>query len=101
MKRVLIATTYAVLLSASFSMKALADNTTPNEIFNLARNGYFREEGIPSHSGLIIAYRFGDVTAQDLINAAIEQNRLSPETLEDEGFIRALDQYLVDNARGE
>jgi hypothetical protein len=98
MKRVLTATASVILLTASLSRTAFASETTPNDIFNLARNGYFEAEGIPSHGSLIHAYRFGSVTAQDLVNAAIAQNRLSPETLEDEHFIRAINQYLLDNA---
>lgn len=99
MKRILVATACAVLLAAGFSTKTLADDTTPDEIFNLARNGYFKDQGIPSHSGLTVAYRFGNVTAQDLIKAAIAQNRLSPETLDDEDFVRAVNQYLLDGSR--
>ncbi|MBD2465221.1 hypothetical protein H6G89_29870 [Oscillatoria sp. FACHB-1407] len=101
MKWLLFATASAILLVIGLSTKTYANETTANEIFNLARNGYFEDEGIPSHGGLTNAYRLGNVTAEDLVNAAIQQNRLSPEMLENERFLRAINQYLLDDANGD
>lgn len=101
MKRLLIVTASAILLTTGLSMKVNANEATPNDIYNLARNGYFESEGIPSQGGLTNAYRLGNVTAEDLINAAIGQNRLSPEVLENRRFIRAVNQYLRDDSNGD
>ncbi|MBD2463581.1 hypothetical protein H6G89_21500 [Oscillatoria sp. FACHB-1407] len=108
MKRLLIAAVSAMVLTVGLSMEAQAsemslkeaNEVTPDEIFNLARNGYFEDEGIPSHGGLISAYKLGNVTAEDLVSAAIEQNRLSPETLQNRRFVRAVNQYLRSSSNG-
>lgn len=63
---------------------------TPFSLIVLARNGYFRQQGIPSYSSLIAAYNLGRVTALDIVRAAVQANRLSPEYLSDRSFLKAV-----------
>ena len=82
MKRFVTATLSALALSILVNPAAQAE-TTPNELVNLARTGYLQDQGIPSHNGLAHAARFGQLSAQDLVEAGIADNRLSLEALND------------------
>jgi hypothetical protein len=59
---------------------------SPNNLVSLAYRGEFREQGI---SGT------GQVSAESLVKAAIEAGRLSPEVLEDEGYLNVVDVFLM------
>ncbi|MGL5871117.1 MAG: hypothetical protein ACRC2R_01905 [Xenococcaceae cyanobacterium] len=83
-----------VTLISAFSANANATQTTPINLVNLARNGYFQEQGIPSHSALRIAIASGQVNAETLIKAAVEENRISPETINDEGYVNSVNMKL-------
>jgi hypothetical protein len=61
---------------------------------NLARNGYFQEQGIPSYSALDTAIARGQVNGENLIEAAIEANKVAPETLNDEGYVNSVEMKL-------
>jgi hypothetical protein len=64
--------------------------TTPIDLIFLARNGYFQEQQIPSNAGLKAAVKSGRIKAEDIVKAAIAENRLSPETLNDRSYIRSV-----------
>lgn len=68
--------------------------TTPIDLVNLARNGYFQEQGIPSHMSLTRAIALEQIRGEDLVRAAIEANRISAELLDDSSYIRAVDRQL-------
>ncbi len=70
--------------------------TTPVNLVYLAYRGYFKNQGIPSYSGLIGAYQFGKISAQDLVQVAVEANRVSAEVLSDSGYLNAVEQELRD-----
>jgi hypothetical protein len=69
---------------------------TPFNLVNLARNGYFQEQEIPSHGALGSAIASEQIEAKDLVKAAIAQNRLAPETLNDDGYLRIVEIKLND-----
>jgi hypothetical protein len=70
MKRLILAGLLTLSL-AGFAPKA---NAQPNafDLVNLARNGYFQEQGIPSHGNLIFAVGFGRVTAEQVVQKLSE-----------------------------
>lgn len=67
---------------------------TPFNLVYLARNGYFKDQGIPSHAALVAGIRDRDITAEVLVQGAIEDNRLTAEALDDRHYLRAVDRYL-------
>ncbi len=79
-----------------------ANAATPINLVNLARNGYFQEQGIPSHMAFKKAIgrspRFaiarGQVKGKDVVQAAIEANRISAELLNDSNYVRSVDRQL-------
>ncbi len=70
--------------------------TTPINLVSLAYRGYFRNQGIPGYGVLITAYRSGKISAQELVQIAVEANRVSAEVLSDSGYINAVEQGLRD-----
>jgi hypothetical protein len=82
-----------VAIASPLSVNATSQ-TTPSNLANLARNGYFLEQGIPSHSALDTAITRGQVNAENLIEAAIEENKVTPQTLNDQGYINSVEMKL-------
>jgi hypothetical protein len=71
-----------------------SETTTPVNLVNLARNGYFQDRGIPSYLALETAIARGQVNAETLIQAAVEENKIASETLNDEGYLRQVEMKL-------
>jgi hypothetical protein len=82
-----------VAIASPLSVNATSQ-TTPSNLANLARNGYFQEQGIPSHLALNTAITRGQVNAETLIQAAVEENKVTPETLNDRGYINSVEMKL-------
>ncbi|KAF3885185.1 MULTISPECIES: hypothetical protein [Nostocales] len=64
--------------------------TTPFDLVNLAYQGYFEKEGIPSYNDLIVGYRSKQVSAEDIIKGAVKAKRLPSQVLSDRGYINAV-----------
>ena len=67
------------------------------EAFNLVSSAYrgdFEDQGINSYAVLIENYETGELTAEDLIQAAIEAGELSPSAMEDDSYVNAVDAQL-------
>lgn len=67
------------------------------EAFNLVSSAYrgdFEEQGINSYATLISNYESGELTAEDLIGAAIDSGELSPSAIEDDSYVQAVDSQL-------
>ena len=77
-------------LSLVTTTKVEASQLTPFNLVHLARQGYFKEHNIPSYGHLHSAVRAGQIKAEDVVGAAIAKQRLSPETLEDRGYLRTV-----------
>ncbi len=67
---------------------------TPFNLAGQAYRGYFTDQGIPSYNQLSSAYNEGRITALDLVESAIQVNRLSPQALNDRGYLNAVDAQL-------
>ena len=63
-------------------------------LVNAAYQGRLKKWGIPAYARLDQAYRGKQITASDLIKAAVEANQLSPDALKDEAYIKAVDTNL-------
>lgn len=67
------------------------------EAFNLVSSAYrgdFEDQGINSYAVLVGNYESGELTAEDLIGAAIESGELSPGAMEDDSYVQAVDAQL-------
>lgn len=96
MKRALISTLFVLTLSMVGAPNAQAKSveTTPFNLLNLARNGYFQDQGIPGFEALENALNSGQITAEDIVQAAVQQDRLSPSHLNDETYIQSVTRLL-------
>ena len=103
MKIVKILAVSGFLLSLSSNIVLAQDKSTQYSkkprieafrLVNAAYQGRLKKWGIPAYARLDQAYRGGQITASDLIEAAIEANQLSSESLEDEAYIKAVDTNL-------
>lgn len=67
------------------------------EAFNLVSSAYrgqFEQQGIGGYAVMVSNYNSGELTAEDLINAAIEAGELSPMAIEDESYVEAVELQL-------
>jgi hypothetical protein len=71
-----------------------ASNIQPFHLVRLGYQGYFQDRGIPSYSAFQAAIQNRRVTATKLIESAIEKGRLSPDALNDQDYIDAVEVQL-------
>ncbi len=108
MKRFFTGTLFTILLattSTAASAGEVAVNSANASVngdikpFNLvhrAYSGHFSEQGVPGFNGLVTAYESGQIEAEDLVQTAIDQGRLSPAALDDPGYVNAVKYQLQD-----
>lgn len=95
MKRTIVGTLSAFLLTTAIAPGAMAVETiTPKNLVNRAYSGAYTEQGIPGFQNLANAHRYGKVEAEDLIQRAIADGRLTQEALEDQGYINSVENAL-------
>ncbi|MGD1873132.1 MAG: hypothetical protein ACFB02_08795 [Mastigocoleus sp.] len=114
MQRLLIAAfgTFAIAITATSpalaNKTAVNSNLTQNQVvkditpFNLvalAYQGKFRSQGIPGYNSLLASIRFGEVSGKDLVQRGIDSGRLSKETIDDSGYVRAVEYQLQSLSR--
>ncbi len=66
----------------------------PFNLVTLAYQGYLKQQNIPSYGVLTNSYRDQSISAQQLVQAAVNMNRLPPTVLQDQQYIQAVDQEL-------
>ena len=77
-------------MSASYDVRR-------TEAFNLVSSAYrgdFEDQGIGGYNVLMTEYEAGNLTAEDIIKAAIEAGDLSPAAMEDDGYVNSVDVQL-------
>ncbi len=96
MKRLIVASTSVLLafFAVAPAVQAREITTTPFDLVSLARNGYLSDQGVPSFAQLGVAHQRGRLSAEDLVQAAIDDNRLSPEAINDRGYVSAVNSFL-------
>lgn len=91
------------LLSLSLALTAFAPvaeaakseyGISPFSLTNLAYQGRLSGEGVPGYGTFVAGVQSGQITAEDVIEAAIEDGRLAASSLEDSGFVRSVEQNL-------
>ncbi len=78
----------------------VSERLQPFNLVSMARQGFFRDQGIPSYAALKQAFRTRQITAEDLVEAAVAQNRLAPEVMYDQGYQSLVNQQLRDLRQG-
>jgi hypothetical protein len=74
---------------------------TAFELSGLARNGYLANQGIPSTGRLSFELQSGRITAEDIVKAGVQANLVSPNELNDRGYIRAIEYNLTEAPAGD
>ncbi|MFN6462612.1 MAG: hypothetical protein RMZ41_012290 [Nostoc sp. DedVER02] len=80
-----------------------SSNTRYLQPFNvafLAYQGAFKEQGIPSAGTLLSEFQIGNLTAKDVVQAAIKANKLPAKVLNDRGYVNAVDSQLTSMING-
>jgi hypothetical protein len=71
-----------------------AQQLSPSELVALANRGYLEKEGIPGYGVLSNQLQLGKVTARDIVEAGIKANRLAANTIENQGYINAVESQI-------
>jgi hypothetical protein len=77
----------------NMNMSSVRDTEAFN-LVSLAYRGEFEDVGIPSYNQLVMEYTTGDLSAEDVVEAGIEDGYLSPAAMEDEEYINAVELQL-------
>ncbi len=64
---------------------------TPFDLVYGAYQGDYTNSGIPGYAKFTTAVDSGKVKAEDLVNEAIANRRLPPETIDDRGYLYSVD----------
>ena len=101
MKRIASSLVALTLSVAAFAPIANAEPSadrklTSFDLANLAYQGRLTENGIPGYGSLEASINSGAVTAEDVIQAAIDSGRLSESALQDDAFVTAVERHLED-----
>jgi hypothetical protein len=70
--------------------------TPPVTLVSLARQGYLRNQGIPSSQALIQAISAGQITPETLVRAGIQSNLISSDTLNDRRYLNIVEVQFRD-----
>ena len=114
MQRLFLATIGTILIATTGATPALAKkaafnsnvnqnqvvkNLTPFNLVSLAYRGQFKNQGVGGYHSLLTAVRFGEISGKDLVKHAIDTGRLSPDTINNSGYIKAVEFQLQDLSR--
>lgn len=69
---------------------------SPHQLAFLAYKGYFVNQSIPKYAALTTAYNSMRITSKDLVNAAIQTNRLPANFMADSSYLNTVDNFLTD-----
>lgn len=103
MKRIALSLLSAVVLATGIAPIVRAETdaqvsampqVTPFNLVFLAYQGYFEAEGISSYGNLVADFNSGRVTAEDLVESAIIDNRLTEAARNDTGYVRSVEHQL-------
>lgn len=90
----LLVSALAPTVNAQTETSTEASQLQPFNLVSLAYQGYFGETGVPGYAGLITGYHSGRISAEDLVQSAIDQNRIPSSALEDSAYLHSVDQQL-------
>lgn len=75
-------------------VQAQAHQLQPYDVASLAYQGSFRSVGVPGYGALTSAYEAHTLTADRLVQAAIQSHRLPASVAMDSSYIQAVDREL-------
>lgn len=67
---------------------------TPFNLVTSSYQGHFVDQGISSNAAFITEVKRGKITAEDLVEAAIDRGRLRSGTLNDEAYLNSVEAHL-------
>ncbi|MEO1669928.1 MAG: hypothetical protein AAFR77_03940 [Cyanobacteria bacterium J06631_2] len=73
---------------------------SPRQLISLARQGRFKAQGIPSHNNFRNGVRGGKITAADLVESAIANNRLPENARSNQQYLSTLASHLKSGGCG-
>lgn len=76
------------------------DILPPQKLIKLARQGRFKDRGIPGYSRFRSYIQSGKINAQILVAGAVKQNRLPEAALKDVGYLQAINDHLKSGGCG-
>jgi len=82
------------------SSPSIMQRITPFQLVSLAYQGNLNSDGIPGYGGLITAYQSGRITAKDIVQIAVNNNRLTQDVLSDRGYLNAVEVELRSLSKG-
>ena len=68
--------------------------TAPFNLVRIGYQGFLEAQGIPSGGAFLRSINHGDITAKILVQSGIDNGRLSPQTLNDQGYLYAVQTQL-------
>ena len=95
-----LTTSISIDAEASESSSAAGYSVTPRQLISLARQGRFKAQGIPSHDNFRNAVRTEKVTATELIESAIANNRLPESVRGDREYFDTVTSHLKSGGCG-
>ncbi|MCU0570999.1 MAG: hypothetical protein MUF49_31080 [Oculatellaceae cyanobacterium Prado106] len=102
MKRLIVGIASSLVFAVTLAPGAQAQTQpTPADLASLARNGYFAEQGIPSHARLDHAVQFDQVSAADVVRAAVQTGRIESAQINNESLLNALQTKLDGHVQGD
>lgn len=98
----------ALAATAPVNAQGIANNESdnsshsisPRQLITLARQGRFTNQGIPSHDGFRQGVRSGKITAVELIESAIANNRLEEGVKSDRNYVDTVAKHLKSGGCG-
>ncbi|MEL6441432.1 MAG: hypothetical protein AAFQ80_19535 [Cyanobacteria bacterium J06621_8] len=67
---------------------------TPTDLVSASYQGRFTDFGVPRHHALTTAFKSGTLSPESLVKSAIEAGRLAPETIDNQGYLNAVEDSL-------
>jgi hypothetical protein len=81
-------------VNSNVTQNQTVKNITPFNLVSLAYRGEFKNQGVSGYNSLLTAVRFNEISGKDLVKHGIDTGRLSPDTINDSGYINAVDSQL-------
>ena len=78
------------------------DQISPTNLVESAYYGAFKDQGIASYNTFMTEIREGEITASNLVNSGISSHRLSPDIINNSGYMHQVNvalQYLAQSDR--
>lgn len=96
MQRIVLSTLFALTLSSFItpSTKAQGDRFSQFDLVHLAKQGLFKDHNISSHQAFCSAVTSKQIRAKNLVQAGINEDRLSPEAIDDKDYLKSVENKM-------